>query len=193
MSRTSRLAFAAAALVIAWTPPAFAGNPIRPSFREALADYHDKELMLGYAFGPGAMDFALFHFLTLGVSADEVFAPQNWLYRSTFKLVDNPQGGLSIAFTAGTTQIRERQAGDIFLDPVTGWQSGLLVTLGTESGMTLRGGFQLYDTDITTPGGQSFLFSPEIAYRFSLFEVAYVPGWPLWPLVPTQVGLRLRI
>lgn len=192
LSKVAKSAALALALLF-FATPAWAANPERSSFREPKADFHDKELALSYAFGPGALDFALLHFLSLGVAADQVFSPQNWYYRSTIKLVDNTDTGLGIAFNGGATQIREKLAGDIYLTPVWGWQAGLLVTLMTESGMILRGGFQLYDTDWGAPEGQKFLFTPEIAYRMSIVEITLAPGWPIWPVELSWIGLRLRL
>jgi hypothetical protein len=168
-------------------------NPPRPSFREGKADFHDKELALTYAFGPGALDFALLDFMSLGVAVDQVFGAQSWYYRTTWKLVDNAENGVGIAFNAGATQIREQLAGNTFLAPTWGYQSGLLVSLATESGLIFRGGFQLYDTNWSAPGGQQVLITPEIAYRYSLIEITLQPSFPFSFSDWSWVGLRLRI
>lgn len=183
--------------LLATAPPALADDPTRALMREGKADFHDKELSLLYAFGPGTLDFAFTDFLSVGVSADQVFSPHNWEYRATWRLVDNQEAGLAIALNAAVLQTRERLAGDVWQDPTWGWQGGFLVTLATESGLTLRGGFQLYDTNWATGTGQQFLFTPEIAYRMGLFEITVVPSWPIsWPPSLNElnwVGVRLRI
>lgn len=174
-------------------PAAEAANPPRPSFREGKADFHDKELSLTYAFGPGSVDFALTDSLSLGVAVDQVKNAQDWYYRATYRIVDDYDMGLAIALNGGAIQTRERLAGDQIAPPVWGYQAGLLVSLATESGLTFRGGFQLYDTEWGAPGGQQFLFTPEIAYRWSILELTLQPSFPLDFTNLNWVGLRLRI
>lgn len=181
------------ALWLAAAPPARADDPPRASMREGKADFHDKELALLYAFGPGTLDFAFTDFLSLGVSTDQIFSPHNWNYRATWRLVSNDEAGLAIALNAGVLQTRERLAGDVWQDPTWGWQGGFLVSLTTESGLIFRAGFQLYDTNWSTITGQQFLFSPEIAYRWGLVEATVVPSWPLSLDNLNWVGIRLRI
>lgn len=172
---------------------AFAANPERPSFREPKADFHDKELALTYAFGPGSLDFALLEPLSLGVGVDQVFNAQSWYYRATWRLVDNYESGVAIALNGGAIQTRERLAGDVLASPVWGYQGGLLVSLATESGLIFRGGFQIYDTEWGAEGGQQVLLTPEIAYRFGIAEVTLVPSWPIDLANWSWVGLRVRI
>jgi hypothetical protein len=191
--RWARIVALVAMLVTLGASAAEAANPARPSFREGKADFADKELALTYAFGPGALDFALTDALSLGLSVDQVFGANDWYYRATYKMVDNPEAGLAIALNAGAIQTRERLAGDQFLPPVWGYQGGVLVSFLTDSGLTFRGGLQLYDTDWGAPGGQQVLFTPEIAYRFGLFELTLVPSWPLNVGNWNWVGVRLRI
>ena len=57
----------AAMLIALAAAPALAANPARATLREGKADFHDKELALLYAFGPGTLDFAFTNFLSLGV------------------------------------------------------------------------------------------------------------------------------
>jgi hypothetical protein len=172
--------------------PAYAADAPRPVLREGKADFHDKELSLFYGFGPGALDFAFTDALSVGVSMDQVFSPQNWAYRGTWRLFSSDQAGMQIALNGGVTQTRERLAGDVFQPPVWGWQGGFLVALQSESGLTLRCGFQLYDTNWGTADGQGVLISPEIAYRFGLIEVSVIPSLS-WPPDFSWVGVRLRI
>lgn len=168
-------------------------HPQRPtSWREAKADFHDKELSLTYALGPGSLDFAFLRGLSLGVATDQVFAPRNWAYRATWTLVENQEAGLAIALNGGVTQLRALLAGNLESPPAWGWQSGFLITLLTESGLTFRAGFQLYDTNWAEADGQNFLFSPEVAYRWGIAELTMVPGWPLDLANWSWVGLRLR-
>lgn len=184
--------FAASLALMLAAPPAFA-DPVRAIVREGKADFHDKELSLLYAFGPGALDFAFTDFLSVGVSTDQLFSPKNWYYRATWRLVDNQDAGVAIALNGGVLQTRERLAGDVYTAAALGWQGGFLASLATESGLIFRAGFQLYDTDWSGSGGPQFLFSPEIAYRFSLFEISVVPSWPLSLTELNWVGVRLRI
>ncbi|MEB3284867.1 MAG: hypothetical protein VKN33_06235 [Candidatus Sericytochromatia bacterium] len=174
--------------------PAEARNPAHPPFREAKADFHDKELALTYAWGgPAALDFALLPPITLGASVDHVLQPRSWAYRGVWKLVDERQTGIGIAFTGAATQIREIVAGEDNLSPVWGWQAGMLTTLLLEGGLIVRLGVQAYDTDIQVAGGQSVLLSPEIAYRLGLVELAVVPRWPLNDWGWEWIGARIRL
>lgn len=182
-----------AMLALAIAAPSAAADPVRPSFLEGKADFHDKELALTYAFGPGALDFALLDRLSLGVSVDQVFNANSWYYRGTWAIVQSQEAGLGIAFNAGALQTRERLAGDQLAPPVWGYQGGLLVSLLTDSGLTFRGGFQLYDTDWNTGGDQQVLISPEIAYRWELLEFTLRPSWPLSFDNWNWVGIRVRI
>lgn len=168
-------------------------NPIRPPFREAKADFHDKELALSYAWGgPASMDFALLSPLSFGVGVDHVLQPTSWMYRTTLKLVDEETQGLGIALNVAATSIKPLIAGQPDVPAVWGWQAGLLTTLMTESGLTFRLGIQAYDTEAAAAGGQSVLLSPEIAYRFGIVEVMVVPQWPFTELKADWVGARVR-
>lgn len=190
----TRLLLTCAALLAAFAVPAEAANPPRPPFREGKADYHDKELALNYAWGgPAGLDFALISPLSLGVSVDHIFQPQSWAYRTTLKLVNEEEGGVGIAATGGLTSIRENIAGTTDNLPVWGWQAGILTTLMTESGLTFRLGIQAYDTEWGAAGGQGLLLTPEIAYKFGIFEVMVVPQWPITDIKAEWVGLRVRI
>lgn len=194
--KKSRLLAASLACFAAIAPIAEAQtttNPPRPSFREGKADFHDKELSLTYAFGPGAVDFALMDFLSIGVAVDQVFGANSWQYRTTWKLVDNMETGVGIAFNAAATHVREQLAGNQFLAPVWGYQTGLLLSLATESGLCFRGGVQMYDTNWSAPGGQQVLLTPEIAYRYSLLEITLQPNIPFSFGDWSWVGLRIRI
>lgn len=180
-------------LNMAWAPAAWCIHPQRPaSWREAKADFHDKELALTYALGPGSLDFAFLPRFSLGVGTDQVFAPRSWAYRSTLVLVENQDAGLAIALNGGVTQIRAMLAGNLEAPAAWGWQSGFLVSLLTESGLTFRAGFQIYDTNWAEADGQAFLFSPEIAYRYGIAELTLAPGWPLDLANWSWVGVRLR-
>ena len=192
MSAT-RLCLLTALLGALLAPPAEAANPARASFREGKADFRDKELSLTYAFGPGALDFALTEQLAFGVAIDQVTAAQDWYYRLTWKLHEDYASGLAVAANLGALQTRERLAGDQVAAPVWGYQGGLLVSLLTDSGLTFRAGFQLYDTEWGAEGGQQFLFTPEIAYRWELLELTLQPSWPLSFTDISWVGIRLRI
>ncbi|MDB5096705.1 MAG: hypothetical protein JWM80_1126 [Cyanobacteria bacterium RYN_339] len=185
-------ALAAATCILGLAAPVFAADPPRATLREGKADYHDKELALFYGFGPGTLDFAFTDAISLGVSMDQVFAPQNWGYRGTWRLFNSEAAGMQIALNGGVLQTRERLAGDVFQPPVWGWQGGFLVSLQSEAGLTFRCGFQLYDTNWGTPDGQGVLISPEIAYRMGLVEVSVIPSLS-WPPDFSWVGLRLRI
>lgn len=179
--------------LLMWPQAAWCIHPQRPpSWREAKADFHDKELALTYALGPGSLDFAFLPRLSLGVGTDNVFGPRSWAYRGTWTLVDNPDAGLAIALNGGVTQIRALLAGNVEAPTAWGWQGGFLVTLLTQSGLTFRGGFQLYDTNWSESDGQAFLFSPEIAYRLGIAELTLAPGWPLDLANWSWVGVRLR-
>lgn len=186
---------ACAAVLAACTAPAAAqvANPSRPPFREAKADWHDKELALSYAWGgPASMDFALLAPLSFGVGVDHVLQPSSWIYRTTLKLVDEEAAGLGIALNVAATSIKPVVAGAPDAPAVWGWQAGLLTTLLTESGLTFRLGIQAYDTETAATGGQSVLLSPEIAYRFGIAEVMVVPQWPFTELKADWVGARIR-
>jgi hypothetical protein len=180
-------------LASALAAPAALADPQRPSFREGKADFHDKELSLTYAFGPGSVDFALTEALSVGVAVDQVINAQDWYYRATYNVVDDVDNGLAIALNGGGIQTRERLAGDIIAPPVWGYQAGVLVSFGTESGLTFRSGFQLYDTQWGAGDGPKFLFTPEIAYRWKLIEVTLQPSFPLDFSNFSWVGIRLRI
>ena len=185
----------AVAAAVLGTSPALAQsvNPIRPPFREAKADFHDKELALSYAWGgPASMDFALLSPLSFGVGVDHVLQPTSWMYRTTLKLVDEETQGLGIALNVAATSIKPLIAGQPDVPAVWGWQAGLLTTLMTESGLTFRLGIQAYDTEAAAAGGQSVLLSPEIAYRFGIVEVMVVPQWPFTELKADWVGARVR-
>lgn len=175
-------------------PPVDARNPAHPPFREAKADFHDKELALTYGWGgPAALDFALLQPITIGASVDHVLQPRSWAYRGVWKLVDERQTGIGIAFTGAATHIRELVAGQPDVAPVWGWQAGMLTTLLLEGGLTLRLGIQAYDTDIEAMGGQRVLLSPEIAYRLGLIELAVIPRWPLNDWGWEWMGARVRL
>lgn len=179
---------------VALAPVAEAANPQRFQFREGKADFHDKELSLTYAFGPGSLDFALTDALSLGVAVDRVTAAQDWYYRMTYRLVDNYESGIQIAFNAGALNTRERLAGDIVAPPVWGYQAGLLATFQTDSGLIFRAGVQLYDTEWGADGGQQVLFTPEIAYKWNLLELTLQPSGPPFSFTDINwVGIRLRI
>ena len=194
-SRAFAIPLAAIALLAAAPTAAMAqaANPIRPPFREAKADWHDKELALSYAWGgPAAMDFALLAPVSFGVGVDHVLQPTSWLYRTTLKLVNEESNGLGIALNVAATSIKPQIAGSPDASSVWGWQAGIMTTLLTESGLTFRLGIQAYDTDTGAPGGQSVLLSPEIAYRFGIVEVMVVPQWPFTDLKTEWVGARVR-
>jgi len=175
-------------------PPAEARNPAHPPFREAKADFRDKELTLTYGWGgPAALDFAILAPITLGASVDHVLQPRSWAYRGVWKLTDERQTGIGIAFTGSATHIRELVAGQTDIAPVWGWQAGMLTTLLLEGGLTLRLGVQAYDTDMNAPGGQSVLLSPEIAYRLGLIELTVIPSWPLNNWGWEWIGARIRL
>ena len=194
MTRIGASLTAAALLCAGLAAPARADDAIHPAVRDAKADFHDKELSLLYAFNPGAIDFAFLPSVSLGVATDQLFSPKNWYYRATWRMVENRDLGLAIALTGGVLQTRERLAGDVYTDPQWGWQGGFLLTLATQSGLLFRSGFQVYDKAWTLTSGQQFLFTPEIAYRFGLFEVSVVPTWPLSLSLDglNWVGVRLR-
>lgn len=172
---------------------ALAANPSRPPFREAKADFHDKELALSYAWGgPASMDFALLGPLSFGVGVDHVLQPSSWIYRTTLKLVDEETQGLGIALNVAATNIKPVIAGSPDAPTVWGWQAGLMTTLLTESGLTFRLGLQAYDTETAAAGGQLVLLTPEIAYRFGVVEVMVVPQWPFTEMKADWVGARVR-
>lgn len=191
--RLGALGAALFACTLTSAPAAWAANPPKPTFREPKADFFDKELALTYAFGPAALDFALTDSFSLGVAVDQAFSPNDWYYRATYRIVDSAQDGLVIALNGGALQTRERLAGDQLLPPVWGYEGGVLISLLTDSGLTLRGSLQLADTDWGSPGGPQFYFSPEIAYRYGLLELTLVPSWPLNLSNWSWVGVRLRI
>ncbi len=183
------------ALTIGLASPAVAqaANPNRPAFREAKADFHDKELALSYAWGgPASMDFALLSPLSFGIGVDHVLQPSSWIYRTTLKLVDEEAAGLGIALNVAATNIKPVIAGMPDAPSVWGWQAGIMTTLMTESGLTFRLGIQAYDTETGAAGGQSVLLTPEIAYRFGVLEVMVVPQWPFTELKADWVGARVR-
>lgn len=186
-------ALASAALAISTLAAPAIADPVRPSFLEGKADFHDKELALTYAFGPGALDFALMDRLSFGVGVDQVFNANSWYYRGTWSLVQSYEAGVGIAFNAGAIQTREQLAGNQFAAPVWGYQAGLLVSLLTDSGVVFRSGFQLYDTDWSSGGDQQVLITPEIAYRWELIEFMIRPSWPLTFENMSWVGIRVRI
>lgn len=191
----ARLGLALLVLGALTAPPADAANPTRSQFREGKADFHDKELSLTYGFGGGgSLDFAFTDALSLGVAVDRVTNANDWFYRMTYRLMDNPDNGLQIALNAGALNTRERLAGDLIAPPVWGYQTGLLVSFLTDSGLIFRAGFQLYDTEWGAPGGQQFLFTPEIAYQWSLLEITLQPSGPPFSFGDVNwVGLRVRI
>jgi hypothetical protein len=182
----------AVCLWLAWLMPVSAAPP-KVDFREAKADFRDKELALTYVFGnSGALDFALTDRLSAGVAVDNLWAPLNWYYRGTWQLVSNPESGLFVAFNAGALQSRVMLAGNQVQPPTWGWQSGMLVSLLTESGLTLRAGFQLYNTDWSS-SAQRFAFTPELAYRIGILEATIIPTWPFSLSELGWAGLRLRL
>src|SRR5690349_7487579 len=133
--RLFRVCLTTALLVSTFASAAFAANPPRPPFREGKADFTPSELCVTYALGPGSVDFALIDRLSLGVAVDQVFGAQDWMYRATYRVVDNQEQGLSIALNGAAMQTREQLAGNTFLAPVWGYEGGLLVALATDSGL----------------------------------------------------------
>ena len=195
LAKAARLGLAALVLGALAAPAAEAANPTRPPFREGQADFHDTELALTYAFGGGgSLDFALTEALSFGVAVDRVVNANDWYYRLNYRLVDDYASGIQIAFNAGALNVRERLAGDVIAPPVWGYQAGLLCSFLTDSGLIFRAGFQLYDTEWGATGGQQFLFTPEIAYQWSMLEVTLQPSGPPFSFTDIGwVGLRLRI
>lgn len=195
VAKAFRLALAFTVVGALAAPVAEAANPTRSPFREGKADYHDKELSLTYAFGGGgSLDFAFTDALSLGVAVDRITNANDWYYRMTYRLLDNSDQGLQIALNAGALNTRERMAGDVIAPPVWGYQTGLLVSFLTDSGLIFRAGFQLYDTEWGATGGQQFLFTPEIAYQWSMLEITLQPSGPPFSFTDVNwVGLRVRI
>ncbi|MEB3197132.1 MAG: hypothetical protein VKP62_07995 [Candidatus Sericytochromatia bacterium] len=174
--------------------PAQARNPNHPPFREAKADFHDKELALTYGMGgPASLDFALLPPLSVGAAVDHVLQPRSWAYRAVLKVVDEEQSGIGIAFTGAATHIRELIVGQPDNAALWGWQAGMTTSLMLEMGLTLRLGIQAYDTSLDEPGGQAVLLSPEIAYRMGLIEWIVVPRWPLQEWGWDWMGARIRL
>lgn len=191
--RLIRLCLSTALLVTTLAPAAMAANPPRPSFREGKADFTPMELAITYAFGPGSVDFALLDSLSLGVAVDQVWGAQDWMYRATYRVLNNEEQGLSIALNGAAMQTREQLAGNTYLPPVWGYEGGLLLSFATDSGLAFRAGLQLYNTDWGPSGQNKFLFTPEVAYRYGMLELTLQPNFPFSLGDWSWVGLRLRI
>lgn len=193
MHRQSLAPFLMAGCVALAGMPVAQAAPPKADFRESKADFHDKELALTYVFGhSGALDFALTDRLSAGVAVDNLWSPLNWYYRGTWQLVTNAENGLFVAFNVGALRSQTVLAGNQVQPPVWGWQSGMLVSMMTESGLTLRAGFQLYNTDWSGTE-QRFAFTPELAYRMGILEATIVPTWPFSLSELGWAGVRLRL
>jgi hypothetical protein len=181
-----------ALLLLGLLPQATLANPSRPSFREAKADYHPSELTLSYNLGPGAVDLALAGPLAIGVAMDQISPARSWLYRATYQLLNSEFAGMDLALKGGVSRISGREAGDVYLPQVWGYEAGILATFPSDAGVLWRLGISWADTDWQVSGGGEWHINPEVAYRFGPLEAALAPSWPISLQNVSFIGLRLR-